>query len=58
MLESDGLMNVLRCVIIFRETHGEHISRQLLTALHVYITLQNNLLFTEIMSYFSYFRGP
>ncbi len=55
MLESDGLMNILRCVIIFRETHGEHISRQLLTALHVYITLQNNLLFTEIMSYF---RGP
>ncbi len=53
MLESDGLMAVLRCAIIFRETHGEHISRQLLTALH--ITLQNNLLFTEIISYF---RGP
>ncbi len=29
MLESDWLMNVLRCVIILRETHGERSSRQL-----------------------------
>ncbi len=29
MLESDWLTNVLRCVIIFRETHGECSSRQL-----------------------------
>ncbi len=35
MLESDWLTDVLRCAIIFRETHSEHSSRQLLTALHV-----------------------
>ncbi len=29
MLESDWLTNVLRCIIIFRETHGERSSRQL-----------------------------
>ncbi len=29
MLESDWLTNVLRCTIIFRETHGERSSRQL-----------------------------
>ncbi len=29
MLEFDWLTNVLRCVIIFRETHGERSSRQL-----------------------------
>ncbi len=29
MLESDWLTNVLRCAIIFRETHGESSSRQL-----------------------------
>ncbi len=29
MLESDWLTNILRCAIIFRETHGECSSRQL-----------------------------
>ncbi len=29
MLETDWLTNVLRCAIIFRETHREHSSRQL-----------------------------
>ncbi len=28
MLESDWLTNVLRCAIIFRETHGECSSKQ------------------------------
>ncbi len=41
MLESDWLTNVLRCAIIFRETHGERSSRQFLTALHVHITSPN-----------------
>ncbi len=50
MLESDWLTNALRCAIIFRETHGERSSRQLLTALHhVCITSPNDL---------SYFKGP
>ncbi len=31
MLESDWLMNVLRCAIIFRETHGERSSRHRIT---------------------------
>ncbi len=29
MLESDWLTNVLKCAIIFRETHGERSSKQL-----------------------------
>ncbi len=33
MLDSDWLTNVLRCAIIFRETHGERGSRQLSTKL-------------------------
>ncbi len=33
MLDSDWLTNVLRCAIIFRETHGERSSRQLSTTL-------------------------
>ncbi len=37
MLESDWLMNVLRCAIIFRETHGERSLRQVLTALYDHI---------------------
>ncbi len=49
MLESDWLTNILRSAIIFRETHGEHSSRQVLTALHVHITSPNDL---------SYFKGP
>ncbi len=49
MLESDWLTNVLRCAIIFRETHGECSSRQVLTALHVHITSPNDL---------RYFKGP
>ncbi len=48
MLESDWLMGILRCAIIFRETHGECSSRQLLTALHDHITSPNDL---------SYFKG-
>ncbi len=43
MLESDWLTNILRCAIIFRETHGEG------TALHVHITSPNDL---------RYFKGP
>ncbi len=31
MLESDWLTNVLRCAIIFRETHGERSSRHRIT---------------------------
>ncbi len=31
MLESDWLSNVLRCAIIFRETHGERSSRHRIT---------------------------
>ncbi len=31
MLESDWLMNILRCAIIFRETHGERSSRHRIT---------------------------
>ncbi len=34
MLESDWLTNVLRCVIIFRETHGERSSRHRITCPH------------------------
>ncbi len=34
MLESDWLTNVLRCVIIFRETHGERSSRHCITCPH------------------------
>ncbi len=41
MLESDWLTNVLRCAIIFRETHGERSSRQLSTALQFRITSPN-----------------
>ncbi len=48
MLESDWLTNILRCAIIFRETHGERSSRQLLTALHDHITSPND---------FCYFKG-
>ncbi len=47
MLEFDWLMNVLRCAIIFRETHGEHSPRQLSTALQFRITSPND---------FSYFK--
>jgi hypothetical protein len=42
MLESDWLTNVLRCAIIFRETHGERSSRQFLTALQFRITSPND----------------
>ncbi len=45
MLESDWLTNVLRCAIIFRETHGERSSRQLSIALQFRITSPNDLLF-------------
>ncbi len=47
MLESDWLTNVLRCAILFRETHGECCSA-LLTALQFRITSPN---------YFCYFKG-
>ncbi len=43
MLESDWLMNFLRCAIIFRETHGERSSMQVFTALHVCIISPNEL---------------
>ncbi len=47
MLESDWLTNILRCAIIFRETHGERSSRPLSTALQFRITSPND---------FSYFK--
>ncbi len=40
MLESDWLTNVLRCVIIFRETHGESSSRQLSWPHYITISLR------------------
>ncbi len=47
MLESDWLMNVQMCAIIFREMHGERSSRELLNALHIHITSPSD---------FSYFK--
>ncbi len=38
-------MNIIGRAIIFRETHGERSSRQLLTALNDHITLPKDLLF-------------
>ncbi len=49
MLESDWLVKVIRCAIIFREKHGKHCSRQVLTTLHVHMILPTDLL---------YFKGP
>ncbi len=40
MLESDLMTNVLRCVIIFRETHGEPSSRQLSRPHYMTISLR------------------
>ncbi len=51
MLKSDWLMNVLRCAIIFREKHGEHSSRQLLTTLHVHITYINTHIHVQLGPY-------
>ncbi len=39
-LESDCLTNVLRCAIIFRETHGERSSRQLSRPHYMTISLR------------------
>ncbi len=43
MLESDWLTNVLRCVIIFRETHGERSSRQLSWLHYMTISLRQTI---------------
>ncbi len=40
MLESDWLKNVLRCAIIFRETHGERSSRQLSWLHYSFVSLR------------------
>ncbi len=50
MLESDWLTNVLRCAIIFRETHSERSSRQLLTALHVHITSPTDWVISKVLT--------
>ncbi len=43
MLESDWLTNVLTCAIIFRETHGEHSSRQLSWPHYMTISLHQTI---------------
>ncbi len=48
MLESDWLMNVQMCAIIFREMHSERISRQLLNALHIHITSPSDLSYFKV----------
>ncbi len=45
MLESDWLVKVLRCAIIFREKHGKRCSGQVLTTLHVHMTSPTDLLY-------------
>ncbi len=50
MLDSDWLMNVQRCAIIFRETYSERNSRQLSTALQFRITSLNVIqLFQKVL---------
>ncbi len=48
MLEYDWLTNVQMCAIIFREMHGERISRQLLNALHIHITSPSDLSYFKV----------
>ncbi len=66
MLESDWLTNVLRCTIIFRETHGERSSRQLSRPHYSSVSLRQMIsLISKVAlqfritspNYFCYFKG-
>ncbi len=66
MLESDWLTNVLRCAIIFRETHGERSSRQLSRPHYSSVSLRQMIsLISKVAlqfcitlpNYFCYFKG-